>query len=68
VTDPEPIAHDDPLLKLPNLVLTPHIGSATYTTRNKMADIATDNIIAVLRGRHPRFCANPEVVFKTPQG
>jgi len=66
VTDPEPIAHNDPLLKLPNVVITPHIGSATYTTRNKMADIATDNIIAVLEGRRPRFCANADVVLRTP--
>ncbi len=64
VTDPEPIARRDPLLKLPNVVITPHIGSATYTTRNKMADITTDNIIAVLEGRRPRFCANPEVVLR----
>jgi glyoxylate reductase len=62
VTDPEPIAKNDPLLTLPNVVISPHIGSATDTTRNLMADIATENIIAVLGGRPPRFCANPEVV------
>jgi glyoxylate reductase len=66
VTDPEPMASDDPLLKLPNLVISPHIGSATYTTRNKMADIATDNIIEVLKGRRPRFCANPQVMLRNP--
>ncbi len=64
VTDPEPIARQDPLLKLPHVVITPHIGSATYSTRNKMADIATENIIAVLKGRRPRFCANPQVVLR----
>ena len=64
VTTPEPIASNDPLLKLPNVVITPHIGSASDTARNKMADVATDNIIAVLRGRMPRFCANPEVALK----
>ncbi len=64
VTDPEPIRADDPLLKLPNVVITPHIGSASYTSRNRMADIATDNIIAVLQGRLPRFCANQEVVLR----
>ena len=66
VTDPEPMAHDDPLLKLPNVVVTPHIASATYTTRNRMADIATENIVAVLRGQLPPFCANPQVVLRRP--
>jgi glyoxylate reductase len=64
VTTPEPIASNDPVLKLPNVVITPHIGSASYTTRNKMADIATDNIIAALEGRLPRFCANPDVMLR----
>ncbi len=64
VTTPEPIASSDPILKLPNVVITPHIGSASYATRNKMADIATDNIIAALEGRLPRFCANPGVMLK----
>jgi glyoxylate reductase len=64
VTTPEPIASKDVLLKQKNVVITPHIGSASHTSRNKMADIATDNIIEVLRGRMPRFCANPEVVLK----
>ena len=61
VTDPEPIASNDPLLKLPNVVITPHIGSASYSSRYKMAQIATDNILAVLNGEKPPFCANPEV-------
>ncbi len=66
VTDPEPIPPSDPLLKLPNVVITPHIGSATHTTRNKMAEIATANIIEVLEGRRPRFCANPDVRLRNP--
>jgi glyoxylate reductase len=64
VSDPEPIASNDPLLKLANLVITPHIGSASHTARYKMAEIATDNIIEVLRGRLPRCCANREVVLR----
>jgi glyoxylate reductase len=64
VTDPEPISHRDPLLDLPNVVIAPHIGSATYATRNRMANIATENIVEVLAGRLPEFCANPEVVLK----
>jgi glyoxylate reductase len=66
VADPEPITPGDPLLKLANVVITPHIGSASYTSRNKMADIATDNIVAVLEGGLPRFCANPKVALRPP--
>jgi glyoxylate reductase len=64
VTDPEPIARNDPLLKLPNVVITPHIGSASYTSRRKMAEVAAENIIAVLKGELPPFCANPEVKLR----
>jgi glyoxylate reductase len=61
VTDPEPIGADDPLLKLPNVVITPHIGSASHATRLKMAEVAVDNLIDVFEGRRPRHCANPAV-------
>jgi glyoxylate reductase len=65
VSDPEPMAPDDPMLRLPNVVITPHIGSASDTARYKMARIATDNIIAVLRGKLPPFCANREVKLRS---
>lgn len=50
VTDPEPINSDSPLLGLNNLVIAPHIGSASYKTRKKMADMAIENLIAGLKG------------------
>jgi glyoxylate reductase len=61
VTDPEPIVAGDPLLRLENVVITPHIGSASITARARMAAIAVDNILNVFAGRAPRFCANPRV-------
>jgi glyoxylate reductase len=50
VTDPEPAHAEDPLLQLPNLIVVPHIGSATHTARERMADMAVDNLLAGLRG------------------
>jgi glyoxylate reductase len=66
VTSPEPIAPDDPLLSLPNVILTPHIGSASHATRLRMAQIAVANIRDVLAGRLPRYCANPAVRLRKP--
>jgi glyoxylate reductase len=60
VTDPEPIPADDPLLTLPNAVIAPHIASATVQTRNAMAEIAADNLIAGLGGEPLRAYVNPE--------
>ena len=64
VTDPEPIGRDHPLLKLHNVVITPHIGSAGIATRVRMAEMAVDNILSVLDGHLPPWCANPEVKMK----
>jgi glyoxylate reductase len=51
VTDPEPLPADDPLLKAPNLIIVPHVGSATHSAREKMADLAVDNLLAALAGQ-----------------
>jgi glyoxylate reductase len=61
VTDPEPIPVDSPLLKLDNVIITPHIGSASYQTRAKMAQMAVDNLIAGLQGKRLPNCVNEEV-------
>jgi glyoxylate reductase len=50
VTDPEPLPLEDPLWQAPNLLVVPHIGSATWTARERMAEIAVDNILAGLEG------------------
>jgi glyoxylate reductase len=51
VTEPEPLPADDPLLDAPNLLVVPHVGSATVRTRAKMAAMAVDNLLAALDGR-----------------
>ena len=56
VTDPEPLAPSDPLFSAPNLIVLPHVGSATTTAREKMAQLAVANLLAGLDGRpmpHP---------------
>ncbi|MEO8968064.1 MAG: NAD(P)-dependent oxidoreductase, partial [Solirubrobacteraceae bacterium] len=50
VTDPEPLGAGDPLLTAPNLIVVPHIGSATIATRQTMAELAVDNLLAALAG------------------
>jgi glyoxylate reductase len=60
VTVPEPLPADDPLLAVPNLVVVPHIASATHATRGAMADLAVDNLVAALRGERMPNCVNPE--------
>jgi glyoxylate reductase len=61
VTDPEPPSPDDPLLKLPNVIVAPHIASATVGTRNAMADICAANLLAGLSGQPLPAWVNPEV-------
>ncbi|HEY2006633.1 MAG TPA: D-glycerate dehydrogenase [Solirubrobacteraceae bacterium] len=58
VTDPEPPHREDPLLETPNLVLVPHIGSATHTARERMADICVDNLLAALAGEQMPYAVS----------
>ncbi|HWO94448.1 MAG TPA: D-glycerate dehydrogenase [Dehalococcoidia bacterium] len=58
VFETEPLPADDPLLALENVVLLPHIGSASVATRTAMARIAVENLIAALEGREPANCLN----------
>jgi len=62
VTEVEPISLEDPLLTLDNIIITPHIASASFATRTKMATMAAANLIAGLHGRIPPNCVNPEVI------
>ena len=66
VFEKEPIDPNDPLLKLENAVLTPHIASASHDTRNKMAEMAAEGIIKVLKGEKPGNLYNPDVMKVRP--
>jgi len=61
VTVPEPLPPDSPLLELENLIVTPHIASASRATREKMATMAAENLLAGVRGEKLPYCVNPEV-------
>ena len=61
VTDPEPLPADHPLVRMPNCVVVPHIGSATVRARNRMAEMAAENLLAGLTGERLPYCANPAV-------
>jgi glyoxylate reductase len=61
VTEIEPILPDDKLLTLDNLIITPHIASASIQARDRMAEISAENLLAGLRGEPLPYCVNPEV-------
>jgi glyoxylate reductase len=58
----EPLPTDHPLLALENVVVSPHVGSATFETRARMTDLAVDNLLAFFNGEHPPAPVNPEVL------
>jgi glyoxylate reductase len=59
VTDPEPLPRDHPLLRLDNVIITPHLGSATEQTRRRMAEMSVENLLAGLSGRPLPFRVLP---------
>jgi glyoxylate reductase len=61
VTDPEPLPADHKLLTLPNCLVVPHVASASWATRTRMAVMAAENLLAGLRGERLPNCVNPQV-------
>jgi lactate dehydrogenase-like 2-hydroxyacid dehydrogenase len=61
VTTPEPLPAGNPLVSLPNATVLPHIGSASFSAREKMATMAAENLLAGLRGERLPNCVNPAV-------
>lgn len=62
VFEEEPVDPDHPLLKLPNVLALPHIGSASIRTRTNMAELAAHNLLQALRGEIPEHCVNKDVL------
>jgi D-3-phosphoglycerate dehydrogenase / 2-oxoglutarate reductase len=53
---------DHPLVGMPNVVLTPHIGGATWNTEARQAQMVADDLEALLSGKTPAYIVNPEVL------
>ncbi|HCI86546.1 MAG TPA: D-glycerate dehydrogenase [Dehalococcoidia bacterium] len=65
VTVPEPIPADHPLLTLDNCLIMPHVASATYDTRMKMAMMCVENVLAGIAGDWPPYCVNETYISCT---
>jgi glyoxylate reductase len=59
VYEKEPICSSNSLLRMNNVIILPHIGSATYQTRSKMARVAAENLLNILNGIEPLYLVNP---------
>lgn len=66
VFEQEPTPVDNPLLKLDNVVVAPHISSASYETRSRMAEMVAENLVAFFEGKMPPNLVNPDVVKVRP--
>jgi glyoxylate reductase len=62
VYEKEPICSSNALLRMNNVIILPHIGSATYQTRSKMARVAAENLLNILNGKEPLHLVNPEIL------
>jgi len=65
VFDKEPPNFDDPLFRLDNVIVTPHVGAYTLEAIRNMDVISADNIIKILHGQRPNFVANEEVFSRS---
>jgi glyoxylate reductase len=61
VYEKEPISISSPLLRMKNVIILPHIGSATYQVRSKMSRVAAENLLNVLNGVEPLYLVNPHI-------
>jgi glyoxylate reductase len=66
VFEQEPTPVDNPLLKLDNVVVAPHISSASYETRSRMAEMVAENLVAFFEGKAPPNLVNPDVMKIRP--
>ncbi|MEM3695224.1 MAG: glyoxylate reductase [Candidatus Bathyarchaeia archaeon] len=66
VFEQEPTPVDNPLLKLDNVVVAPHISSASYETRSRMAEMVAENLVAFFKGKTPPNLVNPDVMKVRP--
>jgi len=66
VFEQEPTPLDNPLLKLDNVVVAPHISSASYETRSRMAEMVAENLVAFFEGKKPPNLVNPDVMKIKP--
>jgi len=66
VFEQEPTPMDNPLLKLDNVVVAPHISSASYETRSRMAEMVAENLVAFFEGKKPPNLVNPDVLKARP--
>jgi glyoxylate reductase len=66
VFEQEPTLLDNPLLKLDNIVVAPHISSASLETRSKMSEMVADNLVAFFEGKKPPNLVNPDVMKVKP--
>lgn len=62
VYNPEPPKADNPLFELDNVVLTPHLASFTDQGRRRMGLMVVEDVLTVLKGENPKYCANPEIL------